>query len=251
MLEKVQKGQARLVRWGDIKNNLPKDLKISPITMILHKSWGFRAILNLSYNIRLCGHTVTLVNESTINTAPHGAIDQMGHALSRIIHAFAEADDDSTIFLTKWDIKDGFWRLNCEEGQEWNFMYVLPPDQPSTEVELVVPTSCQMGWIESPPHFRAASETTCNAIGSLPDNKFITWATDSYDFCTLPPRAGTNAGLKYMVEVYMNDYIGLAILASQEHLCHTAKAVMHGIHNVFPANQHNAEDPISFKKLQK
>jgi hypothetical protein len=50
----------------------------------------------------------------------------MGHALQRIIHAFAEADEDAKIFMAKYDIKDGFWRLDCQEGEEWNFSYVLP-----------------------------------------------------------------------------------------------------------------------------
>ena len=50
----------------------------------------------------------------------------MGHTLNRIIHAFAEADKDAKIFMAKYDIKDGFWRLDCAEGEEWNFAYVLP-----------------------------------------------------------------------------------------------------------------------------
>ena len=76
----------------------------------------------------------------------------------RIIHAFAQAEEDAKIFMAKWDIKDGFWRLDCEEGEEWNFAYVLP--QPAGQpVKLVIPTSLQMGWIESPPYFCAAAET--------------------------------------------------------------------------------------------
>ncbi len=59
---------------------------------------------------------------------------------------------------TKWDIKDGFWRLDCQEGAEWNFAYVLPQAE-GEPVRLVVSTSLQMGWIESPPYFCAASET--------------------------------------------------------------------------------------------
>ncbi len=50
----------------------------------------------------------------------------MGHTLSRIIHAFAEAEPDSKILMAKFDIKDGFWRLDCQEGKEYNFLYVLP-----------------------------------------------------------------------------------------------------------------------------
>jgi hypothetical protein len=55
--------------------------------------------------------------------APKGALDQLGHSLSRIIHAFAEAPDteDVKIFMAKWDVKDGFWRMCCKEGEEYNF----------------------------------------------------------------------------------------------------------------------------------
>ena len=49
-----------------------------------------------------------MVNESTTKTAPRGAIDQLGHSLSRIIHAFEEVDDGVKTFMAKWDIKDGF-----------------------------------------------------------------------------------------------------------------------------------------------
>lgn len=258
-LEKVEKGQARLVRWRDIKANPPRELKISPIAMIPHKSRGFRAILDLSFNIRLHGRPVPSVNESTIKTAPSGALDQMGHALSRIIHAFTEAPADAKIFLAKWDIKDGFWRLDCEDGQEWNFAYVLPPESPSSDVQLVVPTSLQMGWMESPPYFCAASETARDVaaqyletpIGSLCDNKFISWAMDSEDFRALPVDHLPTQELSYIVEVYMDDYIGLAMPASQDQLRHAANAIMHGIHDVFPANEQDSDDPISLKKLRK
>lgn len=164
-----------------IKDNPPKELKISPIAMIPHKSRLFRAMLDLSFSIRLQdGSEVPSVNESSTKTAPQGAIDQMGHSLQRIIHAFAQADADAKVFMSKWDIKDGFWRLCAQEGEEWNFCYVLP--QPEGEpTKLVVPTSLQMGWIESPPYFCAASETGRDVaaqyaeapIGSLPDHKFI------------------------------------------------------------------------------
>jgi hypothetical protein len=50
--DKVKKGQARLVLWDEIKKDPPKELKISPIAMIPHKSRKFRAILDLSF--RLC-----------------------------------------------------------------------------------------------------------------------------------------------------------------------------------------------------
>ena len=30
------------------------------------------------------------------------------------------------MFISKLDIKDVFWKMVCEIGQEWNFAYVLP-----------------------------------------------------------------------------------------------------------------------------
>ena len=81
-----------------------------------------RAILDLSFNIRLqSGERLMAVNESSVKTAPKGAINQLGHSLQRIIHALAQADETAKVFMAKWDIKDGFWRLNCQEGEEWNF----------------------------------------------------------------------------------------------------------------------------------
>jgi hypothetical protein len=51
--------------------------------------------------------------------------------------------------MAKWDTKDGFWRLKCEEGEQWNFSYVLPQPE-GCPFKLVIPTSLQMGWVESP-----------------------------------------------------------------------------------------------------
>jgi hypothetical protein len=146
--EKVKMGQAKLVVWDSIKDNPPAELKISPIVAIPHKSKQFRSILGLSFHLRLKqGGILPSVNAKKVKTAPKGAIDQLGHSLTRIIHAFAKTEDDARIFMAKWDIKDGFWRMDAEEGAEWSFAYVLPqsPGQPSY---LVVPTSLQMGWVE-------------------------------------------------------------------------------------------------------
>ena len=78
--------------------------------------------------------------------AAGGAMDQIGHLLLRLIHAFAEALDCENIFQEKWDIKDGFLRLDYKEGEEWNFCYVLT-QKPGMPIKLVVPTLLHMGWI--------------------------------------------------------------------------------------------------------
>jgi hypothetical protein len=41
------------VDWNDIKGNPPEQLKISPISMVPHKSRKFRTILDLSFAILL------------------------------------------------------------------------------------------------------------------------------------------------------------------------------------------------------
>ena len=62
------------------------------------------------------------------------------------------------IFMEKWNIKDGFWRLNCALGEEWNFTYILTQEK-GEQVRLVVPTSLKMRCIESPSYFCAVSVT--------------------------------------------------------------------------------------------
>jgi hypothetical protein len=87
---------------------------------IPHKSKAYRSILDLLFRLRLKnGGIRAAVNDTTEKTAPKGAIDQIGEKLSRIVHVFAEADENAKIFMAKWDIKDGFWRMDCTEGEEW------------------------------------------------------------------------------------------------------------------------------------
>ncbi len=172
--------------WDEIKGSHPRQLKVSPVAAIPLKSRAYRSILDLSFALRLTdGGSLPSVNDTTMKLAPSGAIDQLGHSLKRIIHAFAEADDDAVTLLVKWDIQDGIWSwwLNCQKGEEWNFSYVLP-QAAGEPTRLVVPTSLQMGWVESPPYFCAALETARDvavayietSIGSLPAHKFEDWA---------------------------------------------------------------------------
>ena len=256
--EKVEAGQARVVEWDTIKDNPPPQLKISPVAAIPHNSKPYRSILDLSFRLRLCdGGMLPAVNDTTTKTAPQGACDQIGHALKRLIHAFAEADEDAKIFMAKWDIKDGFWRLNCQEGEEWNFAYVLP--QPEGQpIRLVIPTSLQMGWIESPPYFCTASETARDAageycetkVGSLPRHKFEGISCKGME--ERPEGEGQGGGtFKYLIEVYVDDFISFVLAPSGDQLRHVASAIMHGIHDVFPPEEEDSTDPISMKKMLK
>ena len=59
------------------------------MTEIPHKSKAFRSILDQSFSLKLTPHVrVPSVNENNRKTAPGGAIDQIGHVLLHLIHAF-------------------------------------------------------------------------------------------------------------------------------------------------------------------
>ncbi len=254
--KKVKIRHAKLVAWDSIKDNSPAELKISPIAAIPHKLKQFCSILELSFHLRLKqGGILPLVNATTIKSAPKGAIDQLGHSLTWISHAFVEDKEDAHIFMAKWDIKDGFWRLDAEECAKWNFAYVLPqhPSQPSY---LPVPTSLQMGWVESPPFFCAALETAqdvaqdyCKTtLGTLPPHKFTHYVIGNWAYDELPEWDDLGYFFWYLLEVYVDDFVSLVVIpTSWEQLCHVNTGTMMGICNVFPANDNDFNNPILTK----
>jgi hypothetical protein len=161
-----------------------------------------------------------------------GALDQLGHALSRIIHAFAESEDtsDAKIFMAKWDVKDGFWRMMCKEGEEWNFAYVLPrragePIRLIVAIRLIVLTSLQMGWVESLLYFFAASETArditmddvITELGALPTHKFThyTQGDDNAKNLLLAETSRPGMALRYSINVYVDDFMSIVIPTSK------------------------------------
>jgi hypothetical protein len=127
--------------------------------------------------------------------------------------------------MAKWDIKDGFWCMDCAEGEEWNFAYVLPQKE-GEPVLLVVPTSLQMGWVESPPYFCTATEmardvtTECTdmSVGTLPQHKFEKYVIGDANEDALPETSICNTGFVYMVEVYVDDFMSLVIPVSRDQL---------------------------------
>ena len=113
----VAAGATRIFYWNDIKKKIPKDMKVSPVAAIPHKSKAFQTILDLSFSLKLEPIAQILsVNKNSVKTAPVGAIDQLGHVLKQLIHAFAEAPMDVLILEAKWDITNGFWRIDSQKG---------------------------------------------------------------------------------------------------------------------------------------
>ncbi len=74
-----------------------------------------------------------------------------------------------------------------------DFLYVLPQPE-GTPIMLVIPTSLQMGWVESPPYFCAAAETARDIateymdmpVGSIPDHKFAGYTVNRNSYSNLP-----------------------------------------------------------------
>ena len=89
------------------QEKLPKKLKLSPLAMIPHKSRKHRAILGLSFTLRLAGYHLSLVNDTTFHMAPEEAMGQIGQVLPRIIEALALAPlDGGDGMLSKLDTSD-------------------------------------------------------------------------------------------------------------------------------------------------
>ena len=258
--EKIQHGYARIVKWGDIHNNLPKKLKLSPVAMIPHKSKKFRCILDLSFKLFLQGKEYPSVNETTTKLAKPESMVQLGLSLKRIISTMVDNYDPAVPFrFSKLDIKDGFWRCAVNDEDAWNFCYVLPSLHQTNDIndtEIVVPNSLQMGWCESPPFFCSSSETARDVIQSLlqqqqlPDHSFEKIMMENIP----PPKEiETNEDKSTtLLEVFVDDFIGATNTKSTQRLLHISRAMLHGIHSIFPPpslTSHEGGDPISEKKL--
>jgi hypothetical protein len=261
-LEKVAQGYARLVNWSELRRAPPKNLKISPIAAIPHKSRGYRMILDLSHGVRMGDVRHPSVNEATNpNLAPADSMAELGNVLPRLIYAVATAPNaQGPILFSKLDIKDGYWRMVVPEDDEWNFAYVLPKLSPDEPTQLVIPSSLQMGWCDSPAYFCAASETardvaeqlTATPQGLLEEHPLETFLVRPQDW---PEDGMENTATTFtrLLEVYIDDFIQLAQTTDPKQLRHLSRAVLHGIHSVFPppsVTGHAGEDPISMKKLQ-
>lgn len=271
-LEKVQQGFARLVPWNVLRNQLPKQLKLSPIAAIPHKSRSYRMILDLSFAFEINEVRWPSVNEATNrDTAPLQAMTQLGKVLPRLIYALATLPQSKgPILMMKADIKDGFWRMAVPPEEAHNFAYVLPqlPNDTAAQAQIVIPSALQMGWTSSPPLFCAATETARDVAEALRlepqlpphplENKTIdcsellqavrhphSWAPTELD--------DRLANLNYLFEVFVDDFIAMLQTTDEAILRHHTRALFHGIHSIFPTvavTGHSGEDPISQKKLE-
>jgi len=188
------------------------------------------------------------------------AMDQMGKVLQRLIATVAKTKNShGPIVFAKWDIKDDFWHLVVLEEDAWHFCYVLPRLSEDDPIQIVKPTCLQMGWCKSPPLFHTASEMVRDIAQEFMDQTTQLPPHLLEDMC-LPTELGLpktdkidNKKLAKLLEVHMDDFIGLAQAPTIEELKHFTRAIMHGIHMVFPPpgiTDNPEDEPILVKKLR-
>ena len=111
--------------------------------------------------------------------------------------------------------------------------------------------------MESPGYFGGASETGRDVgeqyiqskVGTLPAHKFLKYTKGSQEYEDLPQTVG-ESNFQFLLEVFVDDFVGLAIPESKDELDHCANGIQMGIHDVFPEATVDEEDPISLKKAK-
>ena len=88
-------------------------------------------------------------------------------------------------------------------------------------------------------------------VGSLGPHKFVKLTEVNPEFAELPKSDIPDNPFNYMLEVYMDDYIVLAIPMSRAQLHHVINAAITGIYDVFPPDKDDGKDAISLKKILK
>jgi hypothetical protein len=213
------------------------------------------------------------VNEATDpSVSPANSMAELGNVLPRIIYAVGTAPESKgPVLFSKLDIKDGYWRMVVTEEDEWNFAYVLPkanPQDPDEPTVLVIPSSLQMGWTDSPAFFCAASETARDVAetlinqprGSLPEHALEPFMLPSEGPSEYAgkPQDGMDEDTSHvnnfcrLLETFVDDFINVAQTTDEKQLRHLSRGLLHAIHEIFPPPSitgHAGEDPISVKKL--
>lgn len=166
---------------------------------------------------------------------------------------------NNPLAFSKIDIKDGFWRLLVSDQDTWYFCYTMPLTVSTTnldDIQIVVPNSLQMGWCKSPPFFCTATKTARDVImdlltssTTLPDHPFQDTMLKRMD--SLQPFQATSYTVT-LLKVFVDDFCAITNNLHPQHLTSFSKAIIHGIHSIFPPpniTKHIGKDPISQKKL--
>ena len=109
---KVQNGFAIILKYKTIKDILPPKLKFSPAACIPHKSRHYRVILDISFRICINGKYLSLVNDTTVKTAPQQSMVKLVSTLKLLVVVMEDNYNlDFPFIFSNLDIADRFWQL--------------------------------------------------------------------------------------------------------------------------------------------
>ena len=128
-----------------------------------------------------------------------------------------------------------------DEHDAWNFVYVLLPENPVDEPELVIPDALQMGWFESPPFFYPVTETARDLAESyymskppLPPHPMEKTVLD-INWSVIPQKKrDPNIAFLHLLEVCINAFIALIHTTDKEEITRLTRSLLHVITDIFP-----------------
>ena len=177
---------------------------------------------------------------------------------------YRQKNKTQPFLFSKLDISDGFWRGKVRNEDRWNFCYILPSEIPEDinieDIDIVVSSSLQMGWTESPQCFCATTETARDIAEELINNNISVQPHPREHLCC-PPKHWTKIkdhgticiNFISQLEVYVDDFIMITQVSSSKELVRFSRSLLHAIHMVFPPliiTKHDGKDPISVKKVE-
>ena len=261
VMYQVDAGFSRIVLWEDLKENMPPNLKVSPLAVVPQTGRRGRLILDLSFGVRRShgpdkGKIIQpSVNETTQKLSPQQPLDELGSVLPRIFDFMAKTPLEDDIMFSKIDLSDGFWRMIVAEEDAYNFTYVLP-GLPGEPLRLVIPHALQMGWTESPGYFCAATETGRDIMTELLDDDIDLppHPMEHYITPTNPAKRQKLGALEHrMAAVFVDDYCLAAVENAEGTLLNRfGRAALHAINGIFPppeiSGHTGGKHPVSEKK---
>ena len=87
---KVQNVFTKILKYKTIKDRILPTLKVSLKSCIIHKSRQYRVIIDLFSHLCVNGKYLSLVNDTTIETAPQDSMGQLGSTLKRLAAVMAD-----------------------------------------------------------------------------------------------------------------------------------------------------------------
>jgi hypothetical protein len=253
LFDMVSKGYWAILPYNAIWK-LPH-LKLSPAGVVPQRTRRPRPIMDYSF---------TGVNEASLQLAPKHAM-QLGHALPRLLQRIAYADRrHGPPLLMKLDLSDGYYRVRLSPEAALELAVVLPPLRPGTTL-IGIPLSLPMGWNQSPPYFCTFTETVADMANHaietnqrLPphpvehrsQNHEVPRSYFAPNIVSPQAPSSLTQPLAY-VDIYIDDFIGLAQPARAQH---TLRATLHSLDKIFrpyphPSDKPNRKLPLSMSKL--